>query len=79
MVPGKSKAPGTPHWRERFGLRGLDGYFRDYSKAARQAGASGVFFHSICRLAKLAPREQAEAISGIKIVASLGAVGDQHP
>jgi hypothetical protein len=58
-------------------VRGLDGYFRDYSKAARQAGASGVFFHSICRLAKLAPREQAEAISGIKNVASPGAVGDQ--
>jgi hypothetical protein len=63
MVPEeREKGPGTPFWRERFGGRGLGGYFSDYAKAAIQNGATGVYFHSICRLAKLPPREQDEVV-----------------
>jgi hypothetical protein len=66
MVPERQKGPGTPYWRERFGGRGLGAYFRDYPEAAIHNGATGVFFHSICRLAKLPPRDQADAVSGIR-------------
>jgi hypothetical protein len=65
MVPER-RGPGTPFWRERFGDRGLGAYFSDYFRVALQNGATGVYFHSICRLAKLPPREQAEVIAGIK-------------
>ena len=65
MLPAEKQGPGTPFWRERFGRRGLGDYFRDYTQAALHNGATGVYFHSICRLAQLPPREQADAISGI--------------
>jgi hypothetical protein len=65
MLSQEKQGPGTPFWRERFGRRGLGEYFRDYTQVALHNGATGVYFHSICRMAKLPLREQTDAISGI--------------
>jgi len=62
-LPAGNVAPAETERSEKWGL---GAYFRDYPKAAIHNGATGVFFHSICRLAKLPPRDQAEAISGIR-------------
>ena len=63
MLPAEKQGPGTPFWHKRFGARGS--CFSDYTQAAFPNGATGVYYHSICRLAKLPPREQTDAISGI--------------
>jgi len=59
MIPEKpTEGPGTPFWRERYGDRGLADYFRDYFSAARGGGARGVYFHSLCRLARRVPGKE---------------------
>jgi len=63
-----SQQPGSPFWRERFGERTLARYFEDYLREARNSGADGVFFHSLCRLSGLAPETQAEVAAAMKRV-----------
>jgi len=48
------QGPGSLFWRERYGQRTLAQYFDDYLRRARDCGADGVFFHSICRFSGLA-------------------------
>jgi hypothetical protein len=60
--------PGSPSWRERFGERTLARYFEDYLKRARDFGADGVFFHSLCRFSGLAADTQAEVAAAMKRV-----------
>jgi hypothetical protein len=63
-----NQQPGTPFWRERFGTRTLGGYFEDYFGRARESGADGVFFHSLCRLRGLPADVQAEVTAAVKRV-----------
>jgi hypothetical protein len=62
------RQPGTPFWRERFGTRTLGRYFEDYLGRARDCGADGVFFHSLCRLSGLPPETQTEVTAAVKRV-----------
>ena len=60
-----AKTPESPEkWWLKPNLR-IATYFRDYARTALHNGAAGVYSHSICRMAKLAPREQTDAVSGI--------------
>lgn len=60
--------PGSPFWRERFGERTPARYVEDYLQRARESGADGVFFHSLCRFSGLAPEAQAEVAAAMKRV-----------
>jgi len=60
--------PGSPFWRQRFGERTLAGYFEDYLQRARDCGADGVFFHSLCRFSGLATQTQAEVAAAMRRV-----------
>jgi hypothetical protein len=62
------RQPGTLFWRERFGTRTLGRYFEDYLGRARDCGADGVFFHSLCRLSGLPPETQTEVTAAVKRV-----------
>jgi hypothetical protein len=62
------RQPGTPFWREWFGTRTLARYFEDYLGRARESGADGVFFHSLCRLSGLPPETQTEVTAAVKRV-----------
>jgi hypothetical protein len=66
LEPGQR--PGSPFWRERFGERTLAKYFEDYLDQARDSGADGVFFHSLCRFCGLAAETQAEVAAAMKRV-----------
>jgi hypothetical protein len=62
-----AEGPGTPFWRERFGTRSQADYFRDYFSVARAQGAQGVYFHSLCRLARRVPESgQDEILKALK-------------
>ncbi len=61
-----ARQPGSPFWRERFGQRTQAGYFEDYFHRARNAGADGVFFHSLCRFCDLPGKTQVEVAAAIK-------------
>lgn len=61
-----SQQPGSPFWRERFGERTLGRYFEDYLERARDWGADGVFFHSLCRFSGLSAETQAEVAAAMK-------------
>jgi hypothetical protein len=62
------RRPGTSFWRERFGARTLAQYFEDYLGRARDCGADGVFFHSLCRLWGLPADTQAEVMTAVRRV-----------
>jgi hypothetical protein len=66
VMQESSQRPGSLFWRERFGQRTLAQYFDDYLLRARDCGADGVFFHSICRFSGLAPETQAEVAAAIR-------------
>lgn len=66
VVTEQSQSPGTSFWRERFGERTLAGYFESYPRKALASGASGVFFHSLCRLDGLPPKTRDEVTAAIK-------------
>jgi hypothetical protein len=66
MVPEREeKGPGGKHWIERYGKRDLRAYFRDYLRAARKAGASGTWVHSICRLSRIPAGARVRAMTGV--------------
>jgi hypothetical protein len=62
------RQPGSPFWRERFGERTMARYFEDYFQRARNSGADGVFFHSLCRFAGLPTETQAEVAAALRRV-----------
>jgi hypothetical protein len=66
LEPGQQ--PGGPFWRERFSERTLARYFEDYLQRARDSGADGVFFHSLCRFSNLATDTQTEVAAAMKRV-----------
>ncbi len=66
LDPGQQ--PGSPFWRERFGERTPARYFEDYLQRARDCGAEGVFFHSLCRFSGLAAQTQTDVAAAMKRV-----------
>lgn len=61
----ESQFPGTPFWEDRYGSRTISQYFFDYSNTGIQSGATGVFFHSICRLEWWTPDVRQQVIDGV--------------
>ena len=54
LEPGRQ--PGSAYWR----------YFQNYFQRARDSGADGLFFHSICRFASLPEDAQAEVAAAVR-------------
>jgi hypothetical protein len=61
----ESRFPGTPFWQERYGTRTISQYFYDYMNTGIQSGATGVFFHSICRLEWWTPDVRQQVVDGV--------------
>jgi hypothetical protein len=57
--------PGTPKWKERYGDRDVDKFFCDYMKTALDSGATGVYYHSICRTTWWKPERQEKIAAGV--------------
>jgi hypothetical protein len=68
VITEPEQQPGSPFWRQRFGERTLAQYFEDYLQRARDCGADGIFFHSLCRLSGLDTQMQTEVAAAMKRV-----------
>ena len=58
--------PGSATWRDRYGDRDESQYLHDYLKTAIDHGATGVFFHSICRTTWWSQARRKKVIDGVK-------------
>lgn len=66
VVEQPGQGPGSVFWRQRFGDRTLAAYFEAYYRTALEAGADGVFFHSLCRWAGLPADVQAQVAEAVR-------------